>query len=55
MKKKSGNATRKKVALILKDVLEDFVSFDEAFHKATKSQKSIKLSKKDRNSKSCCS
>jgi len=47
MKKKSGNATRKKVALILKDVLEDFVSFDEAFHKATKSQKSIKLSKKD--------
>ena len=48
MKKKSGNATRKKVALILKDVLEDFVSFDEAFHKATKSQKSIKLSKKDK-------
>ena len=48
MKKKSGNAARKKVVLILKDVLEDFVSFDEAFHKATKSQKSIKLSKKDK-------
>ena len=43
MKKKSGNTARKKVTQILKDVLEHFMSFDEAFQKATKSQKSTKL------------
>ena len=48
MKKKSGNTARKKVTQILKDVLEHFMSFDEAFQKATKSQKNTKLSKKDR-------
>ena len=48
MKKKSGNIARKKVALILKDVIEDFVSFDDAFQKATKNQNSMKLSNKDK-------
>ena len=48
MKKKPGNISRKKVALILKDVIEDFISFDDAFQKATKNQNSMKLSNKDR-------
>ncbi len=48
MKKKSGNIARKKVVLILKDVIEDLISFDDAFQKATKNQKSIKLSNKDK-------
>ena len=43
MKKKSGNIARKKVSLILKDVIEDFIPFDNAFQKAMKNQKSIKL------------
>ena len=48
MKKKPGNISRKKVALILKDVIEDFISFDDAFQKATKNQNSMKLSNKDK-------
>ena len=48
MKKKSGNIARKKVSLILKDVIEDFIPFDDAFQKAMKNQKSIKLSNKDK-------
>ena len=48
MKKKSGNIARKKVSLILKDVIEDFIPFDNAFQKAMKNQKSIKLSNKDK-------
>ena len=48
MKKKSGNIARKKVALILKDVIEDFISFDEAFQKATKNLNSMKISNKDK-------
>jgi len=40
MKKKSGNIARKKVSLILKDVIEDFIPFDNAFQKAMKNQKS---------------
>ena len=48
MKKKPGNIARKKVALILKDVIEGFISFDDAFQKATKNQNSMKLSNKDR-------
>ena len=48
MKKKPGNISRKKLALILKDVIEDFISFDDAFQKATKNQNSMKLSNKDK-------
>ena len=48
LKKKSGNIARKKVSLILKDVIEDFIPFDNAFQKAMKNQKSIKLSNKDK-------
>ena len=48
MKKKLGHMARKKVTLILKDVIEGFISFDDAFQKATKNQNSMKLSNKDR-------
>ena len=48
MKKKLGHMARKKVTLILQDVIEGFISFDDAFQKATKNQNSMKLSNKDR-------
>lgn len=48
MKKKLGHMARKKVTLILKDVIEGFISFDDAFQKATKNQNSMKLSNKDK-------
>jgi len=48
MKKKLGNIARKKVLLILNDVIEDFIPFDDAFQKATIDQKSFKLSNKDK-------
>ena len=48
MKKKSGNIARKKVSLILKDVIEDFIPFDDAFQKVMKNQNSIKISNKDK-------
>ena len=48
MKKKLGNIARKKVVLILNDVIEDFIPFDDAFQKATIDHKSFKLSNKDK-------
>ena len=45
---KSGNITRKKVVLILKNVIEESLTFDYAFSKALENQRSIKLQNKDK-------